>query len=213
MTTRQPELRSERIELLDPDRVLQDLRERGGRDLRLRLLSDEAQRRGGRLDDRPEKVFGYRHTFESARPIAAPRGQRGQDVTNAEFEIILQGYDDPDSTDRLAIGIATLRGGENSASYPLLINAPQGNFVLSEEYTVVDDRVEPTESWWTAVTGCLTRNCVTVCANSLSTCRGSWIEYLGCVAWNCGGCWVKCAACATCNCSWWCSWAAGCCSQ
>jgi hypothetical protein len=39
MTTREPELRTERIELLDQSRVLQDIRERGGRDLRLRLLS------------------------------------------------------------------------------------------------------------------------------------------------------------------------------
>jgi hypothetical protein len=212
MTTRLPELRTERIELLDQTRVLRDLRDRGGRDLQLRLLSDEAQRRGGRLIDRSESVFGYRHTFESARPILAPEG-RGRDVTNAEFEILVEEYDTRNSANKLAVGIATLRAGENSSSYPLLLDAPEGNFVLSEEYTVVGDQVEPTESWWTAVTGCITRNCVTVCANSLGTCRGSWIEYLGCVAWNCGGCWVKCAACATCNCGWWCGWATGCCSQ
>jgi hypothetical protein len=90
MTTRQPELRTERIELLDQERVLRDLRDRGGRDRSLRLLSDEAQRRGGRLIDRPESVFGYRHTFEAARPILPPVGQRGRDVTNAEFEILLE---------------------------------------------------------------------------------------------------------------------------
>jgi hypothetical protein len=213
MTTRQPELRSERIELLDQGEVLRRVRERGGRDRQIRLLSDEAQRRGGRLIDRPEKVFGYRHTFESARPITAPAAQPGREVADAEFEILLEEYDNPGSADQLAVGIATFRAGENSSSYPLLLNAPQGNFVLSEEYAVVGDRVELTESWWTAVTGCISRNCVTVCVSSLATCRGTWIEYLGCVAWNCGGCWVKCAGCATCNCSWWCKWAVGCCSQ
>jgi hypothetical protein len=214
MTTRQPELRTERIELLDQTRVLRDLRDRGGRDLQMRLLSEEAQRRGGRLIDRPESVFGYRHTFESTRPIPAPRGQPGQDVTDAEFEILLEEYDNPDSANKLAVGIATLRAGENSTSSPLLLDAPEGNFVLSDEFAVVGDRVVPTESWWTAVTGCITRNCVTVCVQSLISCRGgNWIQYLGCVAWNCGGCWVKCLGCATCNCSWWCGWAVGCCRQ
>src|SRR5439155_19021557 len=182
MTTRQPELRAERIELLDQGRVLQDLRDRGRRDNQLRLLIDEAQRRGGRFADRPESVFGYRHTFESARPVQAPRGRRGQDVTNAEFEILVQEYSSPDSANQLAVGIATLRAGENNASYPLLLEAPAGNFVLSEEYTVVDDRIEPTESWWTALTGCITRSCATVCVQSLGTCSGSWTEYLGCIA-------------------------------
>lgn len=213
MTTRQPELRAERIELLDQGRVLRDLRDRVGRDDQLRILSNEAQRRGGRLADRPESVFGYRHSFEPARTIRAPRGEGGQDVANAEFEIVIQEYDTPTSDNQLAVAIASLRAGENSASYPLLLEAPAGNFVLSNEFAVVDDRIEPTESWWTAVTGCITRSCVTVCAQALGTCRGSWIEYLGCVAWNCGGCWVKCAGCATCNCSWWCSWAVGCCRQ
>jgi hypothetical protein len=212
MPIREPELRAETIEILDPQRVLRDLRDRGSRDRQLRLLSDEAQRRGGRLIDDPRSVFGYRHTFESARPIQVPRGERGRYVTSAEFEILVEEYNNVESSDELAVGLATLRAGENSSTYPLLLEAPEGNFVLSEEYVVVGDTVEPTESWWTAFTGCLTRSCVTVCANSLVTCRkGTWIEYLGCVAWNCGGCWVKCAACATCDCSWWCRWAAGCC--
>jgi hypothetical protein len=213
MALRRPDLRTERTELLDQNSVLRDLRDRSGRDRELRMLSDEAQRRGGRLVDRPESVFGYRHTFESTRPIRPPRGRGRGTVTSGEFEILVEEYANPGSADQLAVGIATLRGGDNSESYPLLLEAPDGNFVASDEYTVVGDAVEPTESWWTAVTGCLTRNCVTVCANSLSNCRGSWIEYLGCVAWNCGGCWVVCAGCATCNCGWWCGWAVGCCQQ
>jgi len=213
MPPRQPEILTERIELLDQEQVLRDLRDRGSRDVELRLLSDEAQRRGGRLIDRPESVFGYRHSFESPRPVRAPRGVRGADVTSAEFQILVEEYESPGSTNQLAVGIATLRGGDHSSSYPLLLEAPGGDFVQSDEFTVVGDTIEPTESWWTAVTGCLSRNCVTVCANSIVTCKGSWIEYLGCVAWNCGGCWVKCAGCATCNCSWWCTWAVGCCHQ
>jgi hypothetical protein len=213
MTTRQPELRSERIELLDQGNVLGELRSRGARDLRLRTLSDEAQRRGGRLADRPESVFGYRHSFESAKPVSSPRGESEETVTNAEFELLVEEYLNPDSTNQLAVGVATLRAGENTASNPLLLDAPDGNFVLSQEYAVVGDAILQTESWWTAVTGCISRNCVGVCLQSLATCRGSWIQYLGCVAWNCGGCWVKCAGCATCSCSWWCTWAVGCCSQ
>jgi hypothetical protein len=213
MALRRPDLRTERIELLDQNSVLRDLRDRSGRDRELRLLSDEAQRRGGRLVDRPESVFGYRHTFESTRSIRPPRGRGRGTVTSGEFEILVEEYANPGSADQLAVGIATLRGGDNIESYPLLLEAPDGNFVLSDEYTVIGDAIEPTESWWTAVTGCLSRNCVTVCANSLFNCRGSWIEYLGCVAWNCGGCWVTCAGCATCNCGWWCGWAVGCCQQ
>jgi hypothetical protein len=112
------------------------------------------------------------------------------------------------------VGVATIRAGDNSASYPLLLEAPNGNFVQADESIVVGDSIVPAQSWWTAVTGCLTRNCVTVCANSLATCGGgTWIAYLGCVVWNCGGCWVKCAGCTTCNCSWWCQWAVSCCHQ
>ena len=213
MPIREPELRRETIAVLDQDRVLQDLRDRGARDRQLRMLGDEAQQRGGRLSDRPESVFGYRHTFEAARPVRAPRGERGGTVSDGEFEILLEEYPNPDSANQLAVGVATFRGGENSSSYPLLLEAPEGNFVLADEYAVVGDRIELTESWWAAVTGCISRNCVSVCVTSLATCRGSWIEYLGCVAWNCGGCWVKCAGCATCNCSWWCTWAVGCCSS
>jgi hypothetical protein len=212
MVTRLPELRSERIELLDQTDVLRTLRERGGRDRQLRTLSDEAQRRGGQLTDRSESVFGYRHTFEAARTLSPPRGEGGGDVTNAEFEILVEEYDSAGSTNQLATGIATLRAGQNSASYPVLLDAPDGNFVLAQEFAVVGDRIVETESWWTSVTGCISRNCVGVCLQSLSTCRGSWIQYLGCVVWNCGGCWVRCAGCATCNCSWWCTWAVGCCS-
>jgi hypothetical protein len=131
-----------------------------------------------------------------------------------EFEIQVQEYPTGNG-DHLAVAVAEVRGGTNSVSYPLLLEAPAGDFVAASESTVVGDKVEPTQSWWTAVTGCLTRECVTVCANSIGTCSGSssWLAYLGCIAWNCGGCWVKCAGCATCNCGWWCQWATGCCHQ
>jgi hypothetical protein len=216
MPERIAEIRSERIELLNPASVLDDFRDRAGRDVTVRLLSDEAQRRGGRFDNVATNVLGYRHSFEAAHPFRPRPGERGGEVNSTEFEIQLQQYPS-DTTDELAIGIATVRGGNSSASYPVLLEAPNGDFLAANEYTVVGDRIVPTDSWWTAVTGCLTRQCVTVCANSLATCittsGGTWVAYLGCVAWNCGGCWVKCAGCATCNCSWWCRWAVGCCSQ
>jgi hypothetical protein len=212
---RLPEIRSERVELLDPGNVLANFQNRHARDRRFAVLNEAAQRRGGRLDDRPERVLGYRHSFDAARPIRrAPNEPAADPVDRAEFEIQVQEY--PTQTqDSLAVGVATITAGNNSASYPLLLEAPAGNFIAANEFTVVQDRVEPTNSWWTAVTGCLTRQCVTVCANSLGTCSGSsgWLAYLGCVAWNCGGCWVKCAGCATCNCGWWCKWAVGCCAQ
>lgn len=215
MPERVPEIRNERVELLNPTSVLTDFRDRAGRDLSLRLLGDEAQRRGGRFENVAANVLGYRHSFEAARPVRPRPGQPGGEVTSTEFEIQLQQYPS-DTTDKLAVGIATVRGGDSSASYPVLLEAPNGDFLAANEYTVIGDRIAPTRSWWTAVTGCLTRQCVTVCANSLATCSTpgtSWIAYLGCIAWNCGGCWVKCAGCATCNCSWWCQWAVGCCSQ
>jgi hypothetical protein len=216
MPERVAEIRNETVELLNPTSVLDDFRDRSNRDVTLRLLSDEAQRRGGRFENVAANVIGYRHSFQAAHPFRPRPGESGGEVNSAEFEIQLQQYPS-DSTDLLAVGIATARGGGSSASYPVLLEAPNGDFLAANEYTVVSDRVVPASSWWTAVTGCLTRECVTVCANSLATCittsSSSWVAYLGCVAWNCGGCWVKCAGCATCNCSWWCKWAVGCCSQ
>jgi hypothetical protein len=212
MTKRQPEFRAERIELLDRGRVRRDMRDRSGKNQDLKRLGDEAQRRGGRRTERDEGVIGYRHTFEAAEPIRPPRGQKGGTITNLEFEIVVEEYE-TDTADELAVGMSTIRAGDNEASYPLLLEAPRGAFLMAEEFIVVDGAIETAESWWTAVTGCITRGCASVCTNSLTSCRGTWVEYLGCVAWNCGGCWVKCSACATCNCRWWCKWAAGCCSQ
>lgn len=210
---RNPLIRLERIELLDRGDVLANFRDRSNRDLSVRLLAEEAQRLGGRFEDRPDKVLGYRQTFEAAAPIRPRPGELGGEVNNLELEIQIQEYPSDPAADQLAVGVSSVRGGDSSTSYSFLLQAPAGDFAAAQEFTVVRDRITPTNSWWTALTGCLTRQCVTVCANSIATCRGSWIEYLGCVAWNCGGCWVKCAACATCNCGWWCQWATGCCHQ
>lgn len=216
MPQRTPEIRSEQFQLLDSTQVLNGFRDATNRNISIRSLSDEAQRRGGRLDNRPENVFGYRHTFTAAHPIRADVSARTtQTVDAVEFELHAQQYPS-DTPDELAVGVATIRAGANSASYPVLLEAPGGDFLAAVEYTAVGDRIEATESWWTAVTGCLTRQCVTVCANALSTCiqpNQTWVQYIGCLAWNCGGCWVKCLGCATCNCNWWCQWATGCCHQ
>ena len=46
-----PEIRNERVELLDQGDVLANFRNRANRDLSLRLLGEEAQRRGGAAVD------------------------------------------------------------------------------------------------------------------------------------------------------------------
>lgn len=215
MPPRVPEIRSVRAAILDSGNVLTNFRDRADRDLRIRRLSDQAQQLGGRFEPVTENVVGYSYSVDATQPIRPLPGQRGAAVNTTEFEIQLQQYPS-DTADKLAVGIATARAGDNSASYPLLLEAPNGEFLAANEYTVIGDRIEATRSWWTAITGCLTRQCVTVCANSLTTCWTSdstWLQYAGCIAWNCGGCWLKCLACATCDCSWWCKWAAGCCSQ
>ncbi len=215
MPPRVPDIRSVRAEILDSNNVLANFRDQAAGDLRLRVLSDQAQRLGGRFENVADNVVGYRYSVDATQPIRPRPGQRGGEVNTTEFEIQLQQYPS-DTPDQLAVGIATARAGDNSASYPVLLEAPNGEFLASNEYTVVGDRIEPAHSWWTAVTGCLTRQCVTVCANSTTSCWTSdstWLQYLGCIAWNCGGCWLKCLGCATCSCNWWCQWAAGCCSQ
>jgi hypothetical protein len=212
---RVPDIRSEQFEILDSARVVERFRDISTRNVGVRALSDEAQRRGGRFEDVADNVVGYRHTFNAAHPISPRPGDAGNEVEAVEFELQLQQY--PSATaDELAVGVATVRGGDNSASYPLLLEAPGGDFIAAREYTAVGDRIAETQSWWTSVTGCLTRECVTVCAQSIATCRQpnqTWLQYIGCIAWNCGGCWLKCLGCATCNCGWWCQWAVGCCHQ
>ena len=115
----------------------------------------------------------------------------------------------------LAVGVATITAGRNFDSYPLMLEADTPNLAQAQEFTVEDEEIVPTDSWWTALTGCVTRRCATVCANSVATCAtgGGWIKFLGCMGWNCGGCVIRCGACATCNCRWWCKWATGCCRR
>jgi hypothetical protein len=165
-----PEIRREQMEILDSDRVLANLRDVAIRDLSVRSLSDRAQQLGGRLDNRPDNVFGYRHSFTAARSIRPGPGVAGQEVDSVEFELQAQQYPS-DTADELAVGIATIKAGDNSASYPVLLAAPAGEFLAAQEFTAIGDRIEATQSWWTAVSGCLTRECVTVCANALATCR------------------------------------------
>ncbi|MGV9361051.1 hypothetical protein [Amycolatopsis sp. NPDC003731] len=215
MTLRIPDIKSEHMEILDAAHVLGNFRDRAERDIRLRTLNDEAQRRGGRFDPSPANAFGFRHSFTSTRPIRPGPSGPNLTVNSVEFELQAQEYP-TEAADKVVVGVAGIRAGDQSASYPVLLEAPAGDFVGAREFTAVGDRIEPTESWWTAITGCLTRQCVSVCASSVATCLKpgqSWVQYVGCLAWNCGGCWVKCLGCATCNCGWWCQWAVGCCHQ
>src|SRR5205085_1498263 len=92
MPLRIPEIRSEQFEILDSVRVLTDLRDVTERNLGVRSLSDEAQRRGGRLDSRPDNVFGYRHSFTAVRPIRPGPGEQGREVDAVEFELQAQQY-------------------------------------------------------------------------------------------------------------------------
>jgi hypothetical protein len=208
----EPRLRREQVELLDRNEVLTSVkgrREKG----KLKRLADEARKRGYEPDDSPGQVLGYRERFEAVDEQRPPRGEQGQAVRETEFELVLQTFKKKNSRDQAAVGTATIRAGNNVEEYPILLEAPEGDFNQYNEFTVEGDSVVETESWWTAVLGCMRSRCLSVCAGALVSCSGTWIAYVLCVLAACGGCGVTCAACATCNCRWWCRWATGCCSQ
>jgi hypothetical protein len=69
MPPRVPDILRERFEILDPNNVRVNFQDQVVRDLPLRLLSDEAQRRGGRLDDRAENVFDLDRVSVEERSI------------------------------------------------------------------------------------------------------------------------------------------------
>jgi hypothetical protein len=177
----------------------------------LRLLQEEALRRGYQPQDRPEETFSIRVRSRASGDVHPPRGATGEPVQEVEFELVGQSVSKADAEG--AVATVTIRAGGNYTQQHIFIEAERGNFVQAVESTVENGQVVYTNSWWSAWIGCLYRDCASTCLISLWSCSGTWAAYFWCVAARCGGCVVKCAACATCDCSWWCRWAAGCCSQ
>jgi hypothetical protein len=206
---------SEAVEVVDHkaahDEFKKHVRERAG----LRKLHEEAQRRGYQAQDRPEETFAVRVRSSASGDVLPPRGgaaeATAEPVREVEFELVGQSYSKQDAEG--AVATCTVRAGKNEATYDLLLEAPGGNFQQARELTVEGDQVVDAHSWWSAWTGCLSRDCASTCLSSLTACTGTWTAYLWCVVAACGGCVLKCTGCATCDCSWWCRWAAGCCSQ
>ena len=177
----------------------------------LKLLADEAQRRGFKKVTGPAGDFGFRQKFRAATPIRPPKGQKAEPVQEIEFELVLSAYEDPDSPTQAAVANVRIVAGSNTETYDMLLESEVDDFEDVREYKVEGGKVVRAHSWWTAARDCVLRTCIGPCIGALFTCAGTWAAYLGCVAIKCGGCWVKCAACATCDCRWWCKWAIGCC--
>jgi hypothetical protein len=202
---------SESLELLDHATAFDMARTRLAERPELRTLHDEARTRGFSVRDRPEDAFGIRVRSTATADVRPPRGEPGAPVRTVEFELAGQSFSRGD--DEGALATAVVRGGRNELAYHFLLEAPGGNFQQAREFAVENDAVVEALSWWTAWTGCLSRDCASTCLGSLLSCAGTWAAYFWCVVAACGGCVLKCAGCATCDCGWWCRWAAGCCSQ
>ena len=183
------------------------LKERGG----LKKLQDEAKGRGYEIRDDPEETFAVRVKTRASGDVRPPRGRPGEAVREVEFELVGQSVTKADSEGGVAA--CTVRAGNNEETYEFFVEAPGGDFSRAREFAVEDNEIVDANSWWTAWTGCLGRDCASTCLNSLTSCSGTWTAYLWCIVAACGPCVLKCTGCATCNCGWWCRWAAGCCSQ
>jgi hypothetical protein len=214
-----PDVRSVTRELLDPDEVLKEIKKRRGQG-GLKKLAAEGSKRGYKPVDSADEVLGYRQIFEATReqrPRLIDRRRQpdlsDEAVSKVEFEFLAQSARKQRARGEAAIAVATISAGKNKDEYEMLLEAPDGDFARFTELTIDETgKVVEADSWWTAFTGCLPQ-CGGPCLTALAECRGTWIEYIGCVLWRCVGCGVKCAGCATCSCSWWCSWAVGCCRQ
>jgi hypothetical protein len=206
---RRAAVQEETTELLDPQRTAEAFRNRARDRAQLRRLVDEARTRGYSTREEPEEFFGVRFRSRASGDVEPSGPTRGAPVRAVEFEIVGQSVSKGDAEG--AVATAVVRAGGNELVYDLLLEAPGGRFREAREFTIANDQVVPTHSWWSAWTGCLGGNCASTCLGSLVTCAGTWAAYLWCVVAACGGCVLKCTACATCDCSWWCRWAAGCC--
>jgi hypothetical protein len=210
---RRAAVQEETVELLDPQRASEAFRNRARERGQLRRLTNEAQTRGYRTREEPEEFVGVRFRARASRDVepTGPTGGAavGEAVRTVEVEVVGHSISKGDAEG--AVATATIRAGGNELTYDLLLEAPGGRFQEAREFTIVNDRVVPANSWWSAWTGCLQRSCISTCLTSLVVCSGTWAAYFWCVAAACGGCVLKCSACATCDCSWWCRWAAGCC--
>jgi hypothetical protein len=202
---------SETTEVLDKkaahDQFKRHLQERKG----LKQLQDEARGRGYEPRDDPEETFAVRVKSRASADVRPPRGRAGEAVREVEFELVGQSVSKGDTEG--AIATCTVKAGKNEEIYEFFVEAPGGNFSQAREFTVEDGEVVEADSWWSAWTGCLGRDCASTCLGALVACTGTWAAYLWCVVAACGGCVLKCTGCATCNCGWWCRWAVGCCSH
>ncbi|MEU1935053.1 hypothetical protein ACH49O_19090 [Streptomyces coeruleorubidus] len=211
-----PPIAEERITYIGPRHVERELESLRATNSDIATLFDYLPTRLG-TDDvarASEGAFGYSLTSTLSSPLAPPEGEDRGAVNELDFRWMVNGYSEGD--DQLAIGAVIVRanGGEYENVYALSLEAPNGNFTSVTESTVRGGRITEVDGWWDALTGCLGRDCGSVCLGAAISCpKINWIAFLACLAGRCGGCVVKCAACATCDCSWWCKWAAGCCNH
>jgi hypothetical protein len=202
---------SENVQVLDHQAAHDQFKKHLDSRPKLKKLHDEAQKRGYKPRDEPDQTFAVRVTAKASGDVHSTTAAGADAVQDVEFELVGQSVSKEDAEG--AVATATIRGGGNEQTYEMLLEAPGGNFRQTREYKIDNDQVVEAHSWWSAWTGCLSRDCASTCLNSLWACTGTWTAYLWCVTAACGGCVAKCTGCATCDCSWWCRWAAGCCSQ
>lgn len=209
-----PTLSMETVELLDPRAVQAQWAQATDARPQMRMLAQASSARGYVPLETDDAVVGVRYQARASGEISAPpEFGEAASVQQVEFEVRFRSLTMPGTANQAAIATATITAGENSATYESLLEARNGNFNQVTEYTITDNRLTQAESWWSAVVGCLSGSCATVCLGALVSCTGAWAAYLACVLVACGACGAKCAACATCDCRWWCRWAAGCCEQ
>lgn len=146
--------------------------------------------------------------------FGATETYKSNDGQTATFDIQVRSYTKAGSKDAAAIGIVTVKSGQNKQTYKFSLRAPGGDFEKAEEFTVdQSNKVKKANSWWSRWTRCLRDRCATTCLGALTTCSGTWAAYLWCVVAACGTCVLRCVGCASCDCRWWCKWAVGCCSD
>ena len=207
-----PNIAAVRIELLDPAKVMQSVQSRAMRGP-LAVLKNEAEKRGYAAATGAKNAYGYRHVFVATKEIKPPKGETGAAVKETSVEIHVQSFTKKGSKDQAALMVVTIQAGTNTETREMLLEAPGGNFATPKEYVIVNNKVTPAKSWWTAFVSCLKSKCIANCLSALLKCSGTWAAYLACVLATCAACGTYCVACATCNCKWWCKWAVGCCKQ
>ena len=188
--------------------VAQEVAAKQTTDRKIKAANDFLKQKGYNAKIGPNAALGKKETFRG-------KNERGQEVEVVQTTKVVD-YVKKNSKDSAALAQIEVSSQGQTRTYTFILEAPGGDIRKATEQAVSESgTVQPANSWWSCTYNrIISQNCGSTCISALSSCwTGSWVSYLGCLAYRCGWCYTKASLCCACDCSWWCRWASGCCNS